>query len=392
MVRSNPALTSDLTYIEDILSQFGAYRFSEDVQRRMDELGLSSAALARRCLVSHTMVDNWRRGKARPNGKERMKELGMALAMDADSLNAFLLFNGYPRLYVKNPLDSAARLLLLRHGGRPDAVSLYRELIGRLGLEGPSETRGEAPLATTVLSMELKQAAAEGTASRWFRLYRGQFTGDGKTQLPSLRLARFLLLYLGERSVRELEVTGELPAALGRLLYPILAGRAVTVRFLREKLIAFGLYADMTEEEIDVMLRCVGLRPLTEPASALDMAVLSALRCAHERYPLYEYENLRRIIGRLTPPDSEDDARLLAEYARRGEAARQLAAYYETHEPSEEERDFEARYTSYADRGVMDYVRDLLSALVRAGSLSEEETASMLALLARGNEGNSVWN
>ena len=392
MIESNPALSHDLSYIKEVLSQFGAYRFPEDVQRRMDRLDLSSSALARRCLVSHTIVDNWRRGKARPNGKERMKELGMALAMDTDSLNAFLLYNGYPRLYVKNPLDSAARLLLLSKAGQPDIVPLYRELTKRLGLEKAATVDEEAPLATVVMSMELKQAAAEGTASQWFRLYRGQFTGDGKTQMPSFRMIRFLLLYLGESSIRELEVAGELPAALGRLLYPILAGKAVTVRFLREKLIAFGLYSNMTEEEIDVMLRCMGLQPLTEPASALDLAVLSALRCAHERYPFFEYENLCRIVRRLTPPGSQDDANLLEQYAQRAETAGRLTAYYEAHEPTEEEQRFEARYTSFADRGVMDYVRDLLLALTDAGSLSAEESGPMIDLLERNQEGTSLWN
>ena len=107
-------LADDLAYIEDVLYSSASYCFSEDLQERMDSLGLSAAALARRCLVSHTIVDRWRTGKARPNGKERFKELGMALGMDAEALNGFLLKNGYPGLYLKNPLDSAARLLLLQ--------------------------------------------------------------------------------------------------------------------------------------------------------------------------------------------------------------------------------------------------------------------------------------
>ena len=392
MERFDLILSDDLDYIAEILSQFGAYRFSEDVQRSMDAQGLSSAELGRRCRVSHTIVDKWRTGKAAPNGKERLKELGMALGMDSGELDGFLLRNGYPRLYLKNPLDSAARLLLLKSAREADMVGMYRELVERLGLSRLTTVDEEPPLVTSVMSAELRRAAEDGTVSGWFERFRGQFAGDGKTQLPDLRLCRFFLLYIGEASVHELAVTGELPVTLKNLLYPILAGKAVTVRFLREKLIAFGLYADMTEEEIDVMLRCMKLREITEPATATDMAVLSALRSAHERYPLYELENLRRVIGRLDPPQDSYDEQLLEQYRSRAEAVGRLADYYESHSLSQEERAFEECYTSYADRGVMDYVRDILCGLVERGSLTESETASMLELLKRNDAGKSVWN
>ena len=271
-------------------------------------------------------------------------------------------------------------------------VGMYRELVERLGLSRLTTVDEEPPLVTAVMSAELRRAAEDGTVSGWFERFRGQFAGDGKTQLPDLRLCRFFLLYIGEASVHELAVTGELPVTLKNLLYPILAGKAVTVRFLREKLVAFGLYADMTEEEIDVMLRCMKLREITEPATATDMAVLSALRSAHERYPLYERENLRRVIGRLDPPQDSYDEQLLEQYRSRAEAVGRLADYYESHSLSQEERTFEECYTSYADRGVMDYVRDILCGLVERGSLTESETASMLELLKRNDAGKSVWN
>ena len=383
MTDKDRILADDISYLEDTLSRFGAYSFAEDVQSRMASLGLSSVALGKRCFVSHTIIDRWRTGKARPNGKERLKELGMALGMNGTELDGFLLRNGYPRLYIRNPLDSAARLLLVNAAGRPDVVKMYRDLSDRLGLSEYTTMDDELPLASAFMSAELNRALEDGMISRWFDRFRGQFSGGEKTQLADLRLCRFLLLYMGDKSVHELAVTGELPTSLKNLLYPILAGKAVTVRFLREKLIAFGLYSNMTEEELDVMLSFVKLQPITEPVTATDMAVLSALRAAHERYPVYEQENLQRIVRRLDPPQDAYDKELLEQYLQRAEIVGRLTEYYEKHPLSLEERAFEEYYTSYSDRGVMDYVHDLLEALVERSMLSKEESEGMLRLMER---------
>lgn len=81
-------LKEDIEQFCDALSELEVYSFPLELQRRMQLLRLSSTILAERAGVSHTIVDKWRKGKARPNGKERMKELGMALGMDATELDA----------------------------------------------------------------------------------------------------------------------------------------------------------------------------------------------------------------------------------------------------------------------------------------------------------------
>ena len=384
-------LEDDLANIEEALEVFDSYSFSRDLQSRMASLGLSSSALARRCHVTHTIVDKWKSGKARPNGKERYKELGMALGMNTDTLNSFLLQNGYPVLYVKNPLDSAARLLLLQSAGAPDLVEMYRALVHRLHLDKLSTYSDRTIYETTVMSKELKKAAQNGHASTWFENFRHQFAGSAKTELPDLRLARFLLLYLGEKNIHELAVTGDLPPVLQNLLYPVLAGKAVTVKRLREKLIAFGLYANMKEEEIDIMLRWARLMPLSEPVSSLDLAVLAALRAAHDRYIFYELENLQRIIRRLSPPQDDFETLMLAQYCQRTEAVEPMASYYEQHSKSPLDKAFEERYTSFADRGVMDYVHDLLVLLIDGGDLKEDETEEFLKMISRNEDGDSIW-
>jgi len=385
-------LQEDVGQIGEALATFDAYVFSEDVKKWMEAFSLSSSALGARCFVSHTIVDKWRQGKARPNGKERIKELGMALGMDAAQLDMFLYRNGYPKLYVKNPLDSAAKLLLLNSAGQADVVDMYRELIGRLGFANYAPPNEALPLKTSVLSAELMDAARQGQVSDWFRAHDKNFTGNAKNHLPDMRIVRYLLLYMGESTIHEMAVTGELPVTLKTLLYPLVGGKSVHVRGLREKLIAFGLYANMTEDELDVLLAYAKLRPISSPVSRADLAVLSALREAHERYPLYEYENLKRIVKQLSASKEFYDMTLLHEYEARLRNTGQRVAYYEKAANTELERLFEERYTSYSDRGVMDYVRDVLALLCEEGLLDEAEAMPSLALIQRTAAGMSLWN
>lgn len=385
-------LKEDLTQIEDTLSSSNSYSFCDDLMGLMESQNLSSSALARRINVSHTIVDNWRKGKARPKGKERYKELGMALGMNTEALNRFLLMNGYPRLYVKNPLDSAARYLLDKSAGEPDIVETYHILIQRLHLNRLTTEYDEEPLESTVMSKDFKKAAEDGHVSLWFKKFRHQFVGSDKKDLPDIRLGRFLLLYLGDQNVYELAVEGDLPPALQNLLYPILAGKKVVVKHLREKIIAFGLYSNMTEEEINIMLRLARLQLLSEPATALDLAVREALSLAHDRYPYYERDNLERLMRRLDPPKDEFEKQLLSIYTSRNEIVEQMVSYFNQHPKSPEDRAFEENYTSYADRCIMDYVHDILVLLIKKGFLNPAESKVLLKLITRNEKGDSIWN
>ena len=58
-------LADDIALIADALEDFADYNFAEDVAGRMQALGLSASALAKRCMVTHTMVGKWCAGKAR---------------------------------------------------------------------------------------------------------------------------------------------------------------------------------------------------------------------------------------------------------------------------------------------------------------------------------------
>ena len=193
-------MLEDMELICEGLDACAEYDFTRDLRQRMEAMPISSLALGVRCYVSHTIVDKWRQGKARPNSKERMKELGMALGMDAPALNTFLYLNGYPKLYAKNPLDSAARFTLEKDFGAADIVTKYRAMIERLGIGDFVPPANVEPLMTQVLSADLRQAAREGQVTSWFRRHEKHFSGGPKTQLPDLQIVRFFCCISGNRA------------------------------------------------------------------------------------------------------------------------------------------------------------------------------------------------
>ncbi len=366
-------LREDAELVREALESAGSYRFSEEVRQRMAAAGLSAAALARRCGATHTAVDKWCRGTARPNGKERMKLLGMALEMDEEDLNRFLFRNGYPRLYVKNPLDCAAKRLLRSRGGRADNAVLYEEILERLKLCGFGTSAADRKGSSGAMSQELHRAVEEGEFSRWLERHRDDFRADERRVRMDGEMKQFLRLYLGEASVHELVSTGQLSAPLKSTLYDILSGRPVLVRTLREKLIALGWQLNLTEEELDSLLTLARLRGVTEAETRLEQVQLLALGLAHEHYPGYELANLEAVDRRLKSLTTPALARAVREHVQaRLPELRGRMRYYERH-LGPEERCFEECYTAWSDHRMADYLRDLLGVLEAQGILSPGE-------------------
>ncbi len=371
-------LREDAALVREALESAGSYRFSEDLRTRMAAAGLSSAALARRCSATHTAVDKWCRGTARPNGKERMKLLGMALEMDEEALNRFLFRNGYPRLYVKNPLDCAAKRLLHSRGGRADNAVLYEEILERLKLSGFATSPADRKGSSGAMSQELRGAVEEPEFSRWLERHRDDFRADERRLRMDGEMTAFLRLYLGEASVHELVSTGQLSAPLKSTLYEILSGRPVLVRTLREKLIALGWQLNLTDEELDTLLTLARLRGVTEAETRLERVQLIALGLAHEHYPGYELANLEQVSRRLKGLKSAQLSRIVREHVEnRLPEVRSLMNYYERRSGARE-RCFERHYTAWSDHSMADYLRDLLRVLEAEGTLARGEAEPLL--------------
>jgi transcriptional regulator with XRE-family HTH domain len=372
-------LVDDIELIEEQLQEFSSYNFAEDIAARMKDMGISSSSLATRANVSHVAVGKWVNKGAKPQGKERFKELGMALGMDEKQLNTFLLANCYPRLYMKNPLDAACRFVLSKAAGNENVVKIYNEFANIYNYNTFTLHKEPMDMYTAELSRNIGNINTIENLEAWMRENSKYFRAFNKSYIPHNELIRFILLYIGEQSINDLYITGELPVTVKNLLYPLIAQDEIVVKGLRAKLIVFGLYQNMNEYEIDIMLSITKLQPITEPLEKVDNALLTALRCAHERYPYFELNNAQKALENLEDNEMPELRGFFHEQKLR---ASELVDYYEKDGiKSEHDLMFEENYTDYADSGILKYIRDIFEVLVTDGLLKKTETAEYVSLM-----------
>lgn len=371
-------LINDVKFIKETLHDFSAYSLARDITLHMEVLGINQNMLAQRVHVSHTMVAKWLTKGAKPHGKERCKELGMALGMDADELSLFLQKNGYPKLYAKNPMDAACRFILNSSAGDEQVVTAYRDFLKLYGLDSYLLNPNPADIATTVLSRDFSKVESVTGFKAWIKDNDHYFRAFDKVYIATPQLVRFVLLYIGEQTINEMYITGELPITVKNLLYPLLADKEIAVRGLRAKLIVFGLYENMVEDEIDIMLNLARLQPMTEPSLLIDHAILMALRCAHERYPYFELDNAEKVLNGLKDSSMPE---LLDYYKGQKKRAGQLVDYYNVGGYKSDDRFFEEAYTDFAASGILQYIGDVLELLVESNVVSAAEADEYLALM-----------
>lgn len=372
-------LADDIELIEERLREFSGYDFAKDVSSRMKALELTQSALAARIYVKHTAVGKWLNQGTRPHGKERYKELGMALGMDETQLNMFLLANGYPRLYVKNPLDIACRFVLGASAGDEHIVCIYRDFLKFYKLDGYTLSGDPADISTSVLSRDFSNVKSIGSLEAWLEENNSYFRAFDKSYIPNAELVRFVLLYIGSQNVNELFITGELPVTIKNLLYPLIADKEIAVKKLRSKLIVFGLYENMSEHEINIMLDIAKLRPISEPSTRIDHVIFTALNRAHERYPYFERDNAEKVLKNLEENEMPD---LRGFYDEQKRLAYEFVKYYEKKsQKSKSDELFEKYYTGYSDRGIIHYIHDILVLLVTNGVIAKEETDKYITLM-----------
>ncbi len=394
-------LTDDLELIKEHLTDFPSYDFAADISERLLNLGITANVLATRVMVSHVMVGKWLNG-SKPHGKERLKELGMALGLDESGLNDFLLANCYPRLYAKNPLDAACRFILSSHAGHEKVVELYRNFLKLYKLNTYVLTREPKDIATTFMSRDFGQINTANSFENWLLNNDDNFRAAGKGYIPNAELVSFILLYLNGQSINGMYVTADLPVTIKNLLYQILGDKEVAIKGLRAKLIVFGLYENMTEDEIDLCLSMAGLRLLTEPNTRMDCVILTALRCAHERYPYFELNNAERAIKNGDRAITERVQKkcnnsyfpeLREFFEQKKSRASACVKYYESGgHKSELDRLFEQYYSDYGASGILDYIRDIMTVLLEQGVVKEAETKEYLNLILyyKGGEQNAI--
>lgn len=396
-------LRPDLDEIRAILASQAAYVFADDVRVRKNKLNLSAKALGDLCDVSHTTVNNWLKNEARPKGRERLKVLGLALCMEEVELNHFLLLNGYPQLYAKNPLDMVCERVLCSHAGK--SAKQKKGIVAAYEKELSNFKVRQIPLPSSRESVSTQRLAAGLDAesvtafNRWLGDYTSHFSATDKSMLPSTDLVLLTQLLLGESTIHRLYTAGALPTPVRGQLYDIKSGSAFPTRGLREKLVVFGLYSNLADQDLDDLMKYTRLLPFTQPGSQTDRAILGAVHCGHKRFPYYEFDSLwprtRDVVDILyahalrgTQPPPLYEA-LLDDYRSRLDMAEICAAYYDEHR-GPEERLFEKYYTDHSDegdaedggkKGLMLYVHDILAKLLAEGLLPQSEVEEYFELM-----------
>ncbi len=370
------ALNDDIEIIKEQLAEFSSYDFAADIRTRMKRLGLTQTGLAGRLFITHAAVGKWLAG-SKPHGKERMKELGLALQMDENELNDFLYANCYPKLYAKNPLDTACRFVIRNMPRAEDSVRIYRELIDIQKLYSYKPSPDSHEQNTDALSLDFANVMSPAELAAWTAANSRYFGAAAKTLLPNAELARFVTLYLGGRNINDLFVSEDLPVALRNLLYPLTSDKEITYRGLRMKLIVFGLYKNMTEDEIDLMLELAKQRGLSDPKSRLDACLLAALPCAHMRNAYYEFNTSSTVLKQLNPNANG----LYKFFKQKLDAAQKRCEYQDNAKKSEAEVVFETLYTDYSGGGVLEYIKDLIGLLIEDGLLTANEASEILEVI-----------
>lgn len=371
-------LDEDVRLIRETLAESAHYAFPEELKNEMKAAGLSSSALAERIgSLSHTAVDKWLRGDSRPGSREKLKALGMALGMDEKKLNLFLVHNGYPGLFMKNPLDAVAVHLLKESAGRKTIVALYRTLLEKLSLNDYAPPAGYVEIASDPINRDLRELSFGVTNIRkWQDRYAPYFTAGAEQIFPLAGTGVYLRRMFGKRSVTDVSLENNLPLAVTAMLYLLFAEKALSVRGLREKIIVLCLFMNCTVQETDVVLMHVRNVPLAQMGTRTEKALETALFAAHDRYPLYELENLEMQMRNVANVEEEKELSVRMYYAQ------QRADYYEVHGGSPEDLLFEERYTSKGGGSLADYIRDVLTLLLEKKVLGEQETKPFWNLLA----------
>jgi transcriptional regulator with XRE-family HTH domain len=372
---NNSIIETEVEWIGKILEKFDSYDYVKDITARKKQLKLSDAKLADRVSVSRQMVGKWLEG-AKPHGKEGFKKLGMALGMDENELNVFLSSNRYPRLYVKNPMDVACRKVLEKNAGNPNIVKIYKQYLETYGLTDLEMETNPLEMETSSMSRIFKEIVSEKSMLEWLEDNKKNFRAYDKCYIPHSELVRFVDLHIGKDNIYSLFITGKLPVAIKNLVYPLLRGEQVAIKFLRSKLIVFGFARNMNESEIDIMLNLSKLPPLSQPSSKTDMAISLALGDAHETYPHYTLMNAQKILQDM-PEEKRDPIREFYEEEKR--ISKELAEEYDKSINEE----FEALYTDFNDKGLIHFMNDVLEALVKNDILNKEEAEEFLSIMRR---------
>jgi hypothetical protein len=324
-------------------------------------------------------------------------------------LNDLLLVLGYTRLYPKSPLDGACIFILNRPGGIVSPLEEYRGFIKKWRIKDIPLEKNRKTIQTAVLRKRLARALTGEEFDAWLRENLTHFSVSVDTLLPKTELQTYIKLLLGGDSINRQYQHRLIPKVIRDWLYPMTAGKELTQKELREKLIAFAFFKNMTIKDINYMLDLAGLRKFSYPENRYEAALLAAAALAHDRFPPYEddclgcviFPELEKILKHYSEKEksalTETEIRRIAfcektrdDILNRIDETWRASQQYQSRPHDETEKTFEKYYTDREldySRCLAVYIRDLTGVLINAGIVSEKEAPSFIALLQPERDG-----
>jgi transcriptional regulator with XRE-family HTH domain len=396
-------LSRDAGMISGASRAYARFAFSNILSAHLKKKGLTRVDLGRRLGLSHQAVSKWCSGGARPQDKETAKEIGLALGLTEGEMNELLLSLGYTPLYPKSPLDSACIFILNKHGSAREPLGEYREFVERRRVRDIGLLKDRATIPTLELRKKLGRILTEDELENWLKENIIHFSASEDTLLPKVELQLFIKLFLGGDSINRQYKNHFIPKIIRDWLYPMTSGGELTQKELRNKLIAFALFKNMTIGDINFMLELAKLRKFSSPENTYEAALLIAVRLAHDRFPPYEddylgcvvYPELEKILAHYSKKEgaslSETELRrkkfsirLKDDVINRIDATWERAEKYRLEARDEAEGIFEKYYTDRNldySRCLAVYIRDITRELIREGAVSGKEAEPLYGLL-----------
>jgi hypothetical protein len=291
-------LEKDAEMIRSTINEFPMFDLSGALTVFMKIKGLKDLELAERLKYNVSLIHSFRLGEAAPKGRSQLIEIGLGLSLDEREMNNLLLSQGYPRLYAKNLFDEASIGVCQSSSDPESKVGDYRSAIKKILGAKIEPVRRDGFLSSATVD-NVTQVHSEEDFEEWAERYSKKFIDFSKIVLPNKYLILYIMLFLGNEAINLMYKTGELPLSIRNLLEPLILDKKYSPRIIRDKLIGFGIKNNLSDIDIDRLLDVAKLRRFSNPETALEAAVLMAVRQGHIRFPPYEHDYLFTIFHLL---------------------------------------------------------------------------------------------
>ncbi|MDR2370551.1 MAG: hypothetical protein LBD71_03655 [Treponema sp.] len=394
-------LEKDAEMIGNAINEFPVFDLPGALTVFMKIKGVNDLVLAERLKYNVSLIHGFRLGEAAPKGRNQLMEIGLGLSLDEREMNNLLLSQGYPCLYAKNLFDEICIGICRDSSDAGSKINAYRNAVKNILGAKIEAVQQDGFLSANTVNRAI-QVHSEEDFEEWAENYAKKFVDFSKIVLPNKYLILYLMLFLGNDAMNLMYKTGELPPSIRNLLEPLILDRKYSPRRIRDKLIGFGLKNNLSDIDLDRLLDVARLRRFSNPETALEAAVLMALRQGHIRFPPYEHDYLSTIF-QLLDAILKKSAENYRDLTITGQVQLGFFAsiyedimerlvvsvrldhdYISAGKRGFEENTFEKLYTSYSgnkDNCLAAYVKDIAAVLEENGDVDKAEYSNFVNLI-----------